>query len=154
MCSITNKNYNKIPEFCEESIKLGAKYVKFNNMLLQGNATKIDESLILNQSQINEFFDLVEDCRSKYDKSVLTVCRCGSFGVNRKKPHKFNCPAGVDMICITPDKKAYPCVFLSKPGYEIGYYENGKVYVDEKFVNNQKNCLALKKLNSIGEENL
>ena len=41
-----------------------------------------------------------------------------------------------------PDNNVYPCIFLTKPGYEIGKLIDGKIMVEEKYENNHDKCLV------------
>ena len=63
--------------------------------------------------------------------------------------NNFSCPAGKDSVFITPNKKVYPCAFLAKPNNEIGYYENGKIFISDDFENDQTICLAKSQLNCL-----
>ena len=85
---------------------------------------------LINDEQINEFLELIQKVRNLYDKTLLEVKRCGTFGKgNSKIPNNFMCPAGTNLVAITPDMSVYPCNFLAKPGYEIGKVENGIIYI-------------------------
>lgn len=107
----------------------------------------MDSNLILSQDQLNEFFDILKEERNKYDKNILEIRRCGSFGNDLRNKTNFKCDAGTNNIAVTPDFKVYPCIFLSKQGHEIGYYEDGKVYVDSDFIHDGSKCLAKEILN-------
>mgnify|MGYP003300619714 CR=1 FL=1 len=63
-------------------------------------------------------------------KNVLEIQRCGSFGNDTYGKSNFLCDAGKNFVCITPDKNVYPCIFFCQPGNEIGYYEDGNIYID------------------------
>ncbi len=147
MCTITTETYKNVETYCDTAFKLGAKAIKFTNYLNQGKAKKLDHNLILNDEQIAEFFQLVDQCRNKFDKSVFEIKRCGSFGPNRERCNKFECLAGINHVCVTPDMKVYPCVFLAKPGFEIGYCDGKQIFIDSKFENDTKECIAKKILN-------
>ena len=45
-------------------------------------------------------------------------------------------------IPVTPDYKIYPCIFLSKPGFEIGKMIDGKIIIFKDIQNTGKICLA------------
>ena len=96
----------------------------------------------LSSENYREFFELLHKIRDKYDKNILEIQRCGSFGHDTYGKSNFLCDAGVDFVCITPDKKVYPCNFFCKPGNEIGYYKDGKIYITKEFKNDQTKCLA------------
>lgn len=150
MCTLTSKNYNKIEEYCDKAYHLGASAIKFTNFLKQGNATGMDNNLVLSEKDLKEFFRLIHNVRQKYDKEVFEIKRCGSFGPELyREKNNFKCVAGINNLCITPDKKVYPCVFLAKPGYEIGYYKDGEIFISSEFVNDSKKCLAHDILNKI-----
>lgn len=59
------------------------------------------------------------------------IDRSGMLGKDNNNPNcNFSCSAGKDLVVITPN--VYPCLFLAKPGYEIG-----------KYGENTKNCIRL-----------
>lgn len=147
MCSISSINYNKIDLYCEQAIKLGATSIKFTNFINQGKAKEMDSKYILKDEQYKEFFRLLHKMREKYDKNVLEIRRCGSFGPDTYGKSNFKCDAGTNCVCITPDYKVYPCLFLCKKGNEIGFYKDGKIYIDKDFKNDGKRCLSKDKYN-------
>lgn len=149
MTTITTKNYHMIEEMCDKAHELGAKGIYFTNFMLQGNALNIeDENLILNKEQINSFFKQLMKCRDKYSKDELLIERDAGFGKNNLSTHdNFNCPSVCNLIVLTPDNNIYPCIFLAKPGNEIGIYKDGKIYIDEKLLSevsryNGETCFA------------
>ena len=81
--------------------------------------------------------------RKKYDKNILKIKRNGLFGNDPNNMScNFNCIAGVDEVVITPNGKVYSCIFMTKPGYEIGHYVNGKILLDYQLDNNGDRCIA------------
>lgn len=54
----------------------------------------------------------------------------------------FKCFASIDEVVITPDGNVYPCIFMTKPRYEIGCYENGKILLNYQLDNNGNSCIA------------
>ena len=141
MCSLSAINYKNIEKYCEKAKQLGADEIKFTNFINQGKAQDMEEELFLKENDYYEFFKLLHQTRDKYDINDLKISRCGSFGEDTYGKSNFVCDAGVDFIFITPDMKVYPCIFFCKPGNEIGYYEDGKIYISEEFHNDQKKCL-------------
>ena len=87
-------------------------------------------------------------CREKYKKEELLIERDAGFGRNILSTHdNFNCPSICDLVVLTPDNNVYPCIFLAKHGNEIGIYQDGKIYVDEKLLSavhqyNGSTCFA------------
>lgn len=148
MCSLTSETYKFVPDYCARALEMGATAIKFTNFLSQGRAKNMDSKLILSNEQIAEFFEILKNERNKYDKNVLEIRRCGSFGNDMHNKTNFKCDAGTSMVCVTPDLKVYPCVFLCKKGYEIGYYENGKIFIDDDFKFDSTKCMAKEILNS------
>ena len=146
MCTISKLNYNRIIEFCDKAISLGANYIYFIEYMDKNNL----EGLSLTKEERNEFFKQLSEARDKYDKDVLMVTRCGNFNRDSYKYDKnFNCPAYNDMVVMTPDYKIYPCNFLISKEEEIGYYKDGKIYVVDNYECNPNECLYCKKQNSI-----
>ena len=143
MTTITAKNYKLISHMCEQAKKLGARGIKFTNLIQQGNGKKLDNKNILKEEQIKEFFYLLLEERKKYNKDELLIERCGTFGKNNLSIHdNFYCDCITDSVVLTPDNNIYPCVFLAQPGNEIGKYENGRIFIDESYENDHSKCAA------------
>lgn len=136
MTTITTENCHMIEEMCDKAYELGAKGIYFTNFMLQGNALNIeDRDLVLSDEQINSFFKQLMKCREKYKKEDLLIERDAGFGRNTLSTHdNFNCTSICDLVVLTPDNNVYPCIFLAKPGNEIGVYQDGKIYIDEKLL--------------------
>lgn len=142
LTTITSKNYQLIEEMCKESYQLGAKGIMFTNFIRQGNGINLEE-LILTKQQLKEFFEYLKIVRSMYDKKNLIIERSGTFGMDETSSNNhFCCEFGDNRIYITPDNNVYPCIFLTKPGYEIGKLIDGKIMVEEKYENNHDKCLV------------
>ena len=153
LVTISTDNYNMIDKMCEKAVELGAYGIEFTNFLNQGNAKNMDSSNLLNSEQISNFFDQLLAVRKKYPKEQLVIDRSGLFGKNNNSSScHFNCPAGTDMVVVTPDNNVYSCLFLAKPGLEIGKLENGKILLNESIDNNGNLCLAQELCNNNNEE--
>ena len=75
-------------------------------------------------------------CRKQYDKRELLIERDAGFGKNFLSNHdNFYCPAINNQVILTPDNNLYPCIFLAKPGYEIGKLIDGKLLIYDEYVN-------------------
>lgn len=141
MVTITQDNYTLIDVICKNVIQMGVHEVKFTNCLRTGNAKNLPNNF-LTQEQINIFLDLLEKARKTYPKSILNIERCGTFGKNASN-NKFKCIAGTDIVAITPDLKVYPCNFLARPGYEIGYVsEDDKIIISKPPKHLGNECLS------------
>ena len=129
MTSVSKINNHGIRNMCDEAFRIGANSIKFTNFLDQGAAKRNNlYSIVLQQDEIDRVLYEIDECRSLYDKSVLYIERCGSFGPRRNSSKKrFYCPAVKDVVVLTPELMVYPCIFLAKPGYEIGLYNSGKI---------------------------
>ena len=142
LTTITSKNYQLIEEMCKETYQLGAKGIMFTNFIRQGNGMNLEE-LILTKQQLKEFFEYLKIVRNVYDIEDLIIERSGTFGMDETSSNnRFCCEFGDNRIYITPDNNVYPCLFLTKPGYEIGKLIDGKIMVEEKYINNHDKCLA------------
>ena len=135
----------KIVQYCNEALSYGACRMRFTNLLNQGAAHELDNGLFLDSSDINQVLEAINSARTMYRKEVFYIERCGSFGPFPKS--HFHCPAGTNTVFLTPDFKVYPCLFLAKPGYEIGFYKNGAIYIYDGYNNDGNYCLALNVLN-------
>lgn len=142
MCTVTKDNYDKILDICEKVIALGVKKVRFINYLRTGNALDLSDANILTDKQIEIFFEQLNKARSKYPIDTLLIKRCGSFGFDMNHSCNFKCSACKDKVIIAPDLNVYPCIYMVKPEFKIGYYKDGKVYIEEEIVHNQDECLA------------
>lgn len=153
LVTISTDNYKMIDEMCEKAISLGAYGIEFTNFLNQGNAKNMESSNMLNQEQISEFFEQLLQVRKKYNKEQLIIDRSGLFGKNLNNSNcHFSCPAGKDMVVVTPDNNVYPCLFLAKPGLEIGQLIDGKIMLNEYIDNDGTLCLAQEMCNNNNEE--
>jgi MoaA/NifB/PqqE/SkfB family radical SAM enzyme len=149
MTSLSKKNYKNIKNICKEAYDLGACYIKFTNMIRQGNAVNLDEDDILNQEEIDYVLKTIDEERKKYDKDKFTIKRCGSFGPNKNKDN-FECLACKNMAIITPDLKVYRCIFDIDKGNEIGYVKDGKIMIYDKFRKEDTSyCEILRKYNKV-----
>ncbi len=142
MTTISSVNYNKVLEYCEKAVTMGANYIHFTNYMVQGSAKKGDINLAMTENQRREFFRQLMMAREKYTKSVLTITRCGTFDKNPliENNDNFRCLAYNEMVVLTPEFKVYPCNFQASPGNEIGLYEDGKIYVKIGLDFNPKEC--------------
>ena len=119
--TVTTKNYKYVHEIVEKAKSYGAMSVRFTNYIRQGSAKSLSDENILSESQISELIKDINNERNKNSQDKMDIERCGTFGkVNSKK---FECYAVNNNIVLTPDNNIYPCIFLAKPGYEIGYYD-------------------------------
>lgn len=143
LTTITKKNYQNLDEMCEKAYQLGVRGIKFTNFLNQGNALSMDNDLKLTEKEKYEFFKLLLKNRKKYDINKLIIERCGSFGKDTYSEHSnFKCECTKNLVVITPDNYVYPCVFLAKPGYEIGKLEDGRIILDDVEENAGDFCYA------------
>jgi len=142
MVTIDRDNYMLVEEMCKMAIELGANSIRFTNYLMSGNALEMPDKT-LNDGQIQIFLELVQKQRKKYAKDFLEIKRCGTFGKqNGIQKNNFVCPAGNDLIAITPDMNVYPCNFLAKVGFEIGKVEDGEILIYKDINNDGSACLA------------
>lgn len=144
LTTINSKNYMSIQSMCDNAFKLGARGIKFTNYLFQGNAKHMNKNNILSFEQKEIFFKQIIDVRKQYDKDILLIERCGTFGKNYLSNNDhFCCDCITDSIVLTPDNYLYPCVFLAKPGYEIGKYYDGKLLLYDDVIKPSYNeCLV------------
>ncbi|MBE6161802.1 MAG: radical SAM protein [Firmicutes bacterium] len=146
--TITTENYKLIHDIINNAVQYGAMSVRFTNYIKQGNAINLDSDNVLNNDQIEWFLHEVNSERNKYDQDFMDIERCGSFGPGNSK--KFRCYAIEDNIVLTPDNNIYPCLFLAKPGYEIGYFDGERLLIDQNVYgkNDGEECIAKEHLNN------
>ena len=142
--TITKNNLKLIPEMCSKAIELGVNRIKFTNYLRLGLAEDLSSQQILMKGDLEEFFSILNSMRKKYPEDILRIRRYGSFGNddNPRRKSNFNCPACTDTVVMTPDYNIYPCIFLSKPGFEIGKMIDGKIIIYKDIQHTGKMCLA------------
>ena len=138
--TITSSNYRMLHEMIEASKQYGAYSIRFTNYMRQGNALEMSDDNVMSDEQIKEFFEILAKERSQNDIHDFKITRCGTFGNGCSQ--NFRCEAGIDNVVLTPDNKVYPCIFLAKPGYEIGYYDGEKIMLFETPKNDTKDCVA------------
>ena len=138
--TVTQKNYMYIHDIVTKAKEYGAMSVRFTNYIKQGNAENLSDDNILSEEQAKEFIKMVQQERSLYDQNDMDIERCGTFGNCGTK--KFKCYAVNNNIVLTPDNNIYPCIFLAKPGYEVGYYDGDKLKLFEECKNDGSECIA------------
>lgn len=147
MTTISSINYKNIEEMVKDAIKLNADCIRFTNLFNEGRTINLDNKLLLSDDQINEFFDQFYKCKEKYG-DIIRVRRSGTFSRDfRKENSSYYCPLQEKTVALAPNKKAYPCPFLVKEGYEIGEYNDGKIYLDYKYENDNSRCMLHDTLN-------
>ena len=147
MTTITSNNYQLIPRYCDYCYNEGIQRIRFTNFIRQGNGKNLDDHLILSDEQREEFFLILKNMREKYDRDKLRIERCGSFGNSKIISTNFECTGGTKSVVITPDYKIYPCIFLINKENEIGFYNDGNIYIRDDFEEKKDECNAVLKLN-------
>ena len=143
MCTITTENYDKLNDICKKTINLGVGTIRLFNCINTGKCESNCSNLCLNDEQTKYFFNQLIEMRKKYSKNILKIKRNGLFGKDNNNSNcKFRCVASIDEVVIAPNRNVYPCIFMTKPGYEIGRYENGKILLDYQLDNNGDSCIA------------
>ena len=143
MTTINSRNFYRIREICEKASDIGARAVKFTNYINQGRANQTIYDDTLTDDQKKYFFEQIEKERDRYNIDDLLIERCGTFGKNtHSNKDNFKCIAASDSVVLTPDNSIYPCVFLAKPGYEIGEYRDNKIYVQKDLQTSDEECLS------------
>ena len=142
MTTINSDNHNRVLEMCDRASRLGVRGIKFTKFIAQGNALHLNQNNKLQDGQVVEFFKQLGEARKQYDEKDLLIERCGTFGKDPTGKDHFECPCMSNLVVLTPDNHIYPCVFLAKPGYEIGQYEDGKILVQSDLSWDKRKCLA------------
>ena len=148
MCTINSSNYDKVVAICDNAYRLGANEIRYFNYLNVGNAENLSKENILTDEMLYEFFKGLSEARKKYSIDTLRIKRNGTFGRDTYLNNdKFSCPSGYDEVVIAPNMKVYPCIYMTKEGYEIGEYKDGKVLLYEDASHNKKLCLCKEEFN-------
>jgi len=141
MTVVNKNNYNDVKKMCDQAYEIGARCIYFVNLLKTGNAVKMEDKT-LNNEQIYEFLKNLEETRTLYDKSVLNIGRSGTFGKVEGVRNNFICPAGHNLVAITPDEKVKPCIGMSGSEFEIGHIEDNKIIIDKPLHHDGSKCLV------------
>lgn len=142
LCTISRDNYKLIPDIADYVYSLGVSSLKLINMIKEGRAETF-ENVFLSKNELEEFFDILEQTKKKYDKNKFYLTRNGAFGDDAKRPNNFTCPAGKDWIILTPDHKVYPCNGLVYDEYCIGHWNDDGIFIDKSFEHDCKYCEVL-----------
>jgi MoaA/NifB/PqqE/SkfB family radical SAM enzyme len=145
---ITADNYLNIQEFCDMASGYGADKIQFDRLVLSGRADGLYDKA-LDGRMVREVFSLVDDARKRFRKEQLEIGLHGNFGPKpgsrgeRLAAENRYCPAGIDLIAITPDNKVYGCPFTMGAGKEIGEYVGGRIAVERSLLENRRgDCIA------------
>lgn len=144
LCTISRDNYKLIPDIAAYVYSLGVKSLKFINMIKEGRAEgEVFEGTFLSKTELEEFFDILDETRKKYDKKDFYITRNGAFGDDEKHKNNFECPAGKDWIVLTPNHKVYPCNGLIYDEHCIGHWNDEGIFIDKEFRHDCKECMTL-----------
>lgn len=142
MTVIDMDNYKDIPKMCSYAYDNGIRCIYFVNLLNTGEALNIKDKKILDDNQIDFVLREIQRMRQKYDKNILKISRSGTFGNVSGISRNFHCPAGNDLVAITPDGKVKPCVGMTGDEYTIGHVENNQVIIDSQLLHDGTRCLV------------
>lgn len=122
MCTINKGNYDKVIKMCEFAVKYKVRNIRFFNYLKIGNALELSDDNILSAQELAIFFYQLNTARKIYPKEILNIKRNGTFGEDENVQNKFECDAGYEEVAIALNMKVYPCIYMTKEGFEIGEY--------------------------------
>ena len=135
-----------LPEICEYTKNLGAKGIKFINLVKEGNATKYDNDVFLNKKDLLEFFNILYETRKLYNKEEFYVARACQFGNDLEHKSNFYCSVGVgELVLLTPDGSVYPCNCSLHDDAKIGHWDEEKIYIDNEIFYDPNECTGLKR---------
>jgi MoaA/NifB/PqqE/SkfB family radical SAM enzyme len=144
--TITPNNYLDVQGMCKIAKGYGVSSIQFLKMIKSGRG--IDRET-LNPEQILEFFDLVQEARTRYSKDDLDIRVHGNFsarpGSKGEKSASRNCycNGGKSIVAIDPDDKVYSCPFTMGPDAVIGHLNKGEIVIErELFSNKRDRCIA------------
>ena len=142
MTTINSQNYETIFDIINTAVQMDADEVRMFNYLKTGNAKDMPDNLVLSKEQLIEFLLSVQQARNETDENFLEIRRSATFGKIHEADSKFHCPAGKDLVVITPDETVYPCFFLTSTQFQIGHVQDNIIIVEKNIVNNGDKCLA------------
>ena len=130
--TITPENYRLVPEMAGYTREIGADGIKFIKYVKSGSA-HTESRRALSDEERREFFELVDQARSRYGKDELELLIHGNFGPRRgtrgERLAQCNeyCPAGRSFFAIDPQNNVYGCPFLMEQ--PIGKLTGGGIEV-------------------------
>jgi len=148
-CVISNRNFLLLEKISKQVLKIGAKKIRLLQLLPVQKELKRYQ---LTGDQKNAVFEQVKRLRQIYSKEVLDVRLHGNFSpmlaeksIQSSNEGKF-CPAGNNFFTIEINNKVYPCPFLTQPQFQLGFWRDGQIIIENTIPNNGKSCLAEKLL--------
>lgn len=116
-------NYKQIRDIISQCDKLGVEQVSFLRIVMHGRALENTESIILTESEVNSFKDLVQKIREKGSVKVrlgIPFSDCST---------RINCLTGTKKLNIRYDGKVYPCeAFKNDLPTGFSKYEPDSIY--------------------------
>ncbi len=141
--TVTKQNYLMVDQICKNAQALGAKIVKFINLISSGKVKEnLSADLLLHDAEIEVFLKQVEDARNKFDKNNLIIERSGTFGKADSVHNNFHCTAGTNKVVVTPDMEIFPCIGLTAPEYKIGEVRDNKLMITKQVKNAGLLCMS------------
>ena len=133
--TITPQNFMDIESMCDQvKNDIGAQAMKFINYVKSGSARE-EERMTLLDTEKQQFFNLVDAVRTKYQKHELDVRIHGNFGPKKGSRGEAMaacntyCPAGSELFTIDPNNNVYGCPFLME--HHIGRLENDAIILEQ-----------------------
>lgn len=131
---LCKRNYTKIDSICSTAKSIGSDEVEFINFLPVGSARSM-KHLMLDSYELDCAVKLISKAREHYAKDELSIKRFGNL-----KPRY--CPAGKEVVAVTPDNSIYPCQFMLGSSNKIGRLENNELNFEEFPVADRKEGCA------------
>jgi MoaA/NifB/PqqE/SkfB family radical SAM enzyme len=116
-CIITPENYTEVDQMCNQVEAMGADAIFFIRYVQSGSA-RSEGKKTLTTDQIDEFFQLVDEERRRYEKDEFDIRMNGNFGPKKgskgeslSASNKY-CFAGRTIFAIDPNDNIYGCPLL------------------------------------------
>jgi MoaA/NifB/PqqE/SkfB family radical SAM enzyme len=144
--TITPENYHLVNEMVDYTHGIGADSIKFIKYVKSGSAHEESRNTLSDEER-QEFFEFVDQARSRYSRGALGILIHGDFGPRQgtrgEELAMCNeyCPAGVSFFTIAPDNQVYGCPLLME--HPIGKLtERGIEVTLDLNGGNRKKCLT------------
>jgi len=118
---VTSENYREVNAMCDQVKNMGADAIFFIRYIKSGSA-KNQKKETLTEEQRDEFFGLVDNARTKFQKDKFDIRINGNFGPKKgSKGERLSagnryCFAGKTIFAVAPDDTVYGCPYLMDTG--------------------------------------
>lgn len=144
---LTSQNFMNLPGYCSEAVEMGAPVLDLFSYIKSPHS-RLPASYMMSDLQQDEFRLIWKAQSRKWSEKLLLPRRVGfkptSALLQRlSKLGREFCPAGTELISISPDKKVYGCNGLVLDGLEIGELTRSGIVITKQITGGDRSrCLG------------